>query len=402
MIYTFLAFTGLSIFIYSISARQLDRAELTAPMWFVVTGAIIGLLFPKMANGDGAMLTLSNLQNLLPVIELVLAIYLFSDAAKTRLRVLAHSFSLPVVLLLGLPFTLLLAAVSAHFMFELSWLSCFLIAAVITPTDATLCKTFIRDKQVPSRLREAINVESGLNDGLCVPVFLFFLGAVSHRLDATTGSLIKVFITEIGVALLLSVVLTFTVIGVLKKAYEHHLFALKSSPYLFVGIAILVFSVTQVLHGSGFVAAFISGLIFDKYYQDPFKDQLIEEGEHLAEFSAYLIWVVFGVATITVFSSGTSWSVWLYALLATTCFRLIPVFILLFDKKLTVKERFTLSWFGPKGLASVVLILLLLSEVMAEGRLMTQIAVATVLLSIFVFGFSSRPISRLFSHVKDS
>ncbi|USD29027.1 cation:proton antiporter [Pseudoalteromonas sp. SCSIO 43201] len=398
MIYALIAAIGLSLFIYSITARQLDRAELTAPMWFMLTGGVIGLALGNTEDGQQAFaVDIDGLQTLLPVIELTLAIYLFSDAAKTRLRVLSHSFQLPVKLLLGLPLTMVFGAWIAHELFQLSWLACFLIAVIITPTDATLCKTFIQDKSVPTRLREAINVESGLNDGLCIPVFLFLLGVLAERTQATTESFAGIFIREVGTALVVSGLLTGAIIWLLKRAYQHHFFASKTSPFLFVGIAFLVFSVTQVLHGSGFIAAFVSGLLFDKYYRDAFKDQLIEEGEHLAEFAAFIIWIVFGLSASVVLLAVTEWQVWVYAVLATALFRLLPVYLCLLGGDLTTKERFTLAWFGPKGLASVVLTLMLLSEELPNGLLITQVAMATVLLSIFVFGLSSRPISKLFT-----
>ena len=403
MIYTLIAVIGLSIFIYSISVRQLDRAELTAPMWFVLTGFVIGWVWTNVdATQQALAMDMEGLQTLLPIIELTLAIYLFSDAAKTRLRVLSHSFQLPLKLLIGLPFTMLFAATVAHFLFQLSWLLSFIVAVIITPTDATLCKTFITDKGVPSRLREAINVESGLNDGLCIPAFLFLLAVLSDNMQPTTGSFVSLFAREVGIALAVAVGLTMTIIWLLKKAYNHHYFASKTSPFLFVGIAFLVFAVTQAQHGSGFIAAFISGLLFDKYYRDEFKDQLIEEGEHLAEFAALMIWVVFGMAASVVLLVNVQWQVWLYALLATALFRLLPVYMCLLGKGLSNKERFTLAWFGPKGLASVVLTLMLLTEEVTHGMQVTQIAMATVLLSIFVFGFSSRPISKLFKKPKQT
>ncbi|PHI38592.1 sodium:proton antiporter [Pseudoalteromonas sp. GCY] len=398
MIYALIAAIGLSLFIYSITARQLDRAELTAPMWFVLTGGAIGFVLGNIEGGQQALaVDINGLQTWLPIIELTLAIYLFSDAAKTRLRVLSHSFQLPVKLLLGLPLTMIFGAWVAHELFQLSWLACFLIAVIITPTDATLCKTFIQDKSVPTRLREAINVESGLNDGLCIPVFLFLLGVLAERMQATTESFAWIFIREVGIALVVAGLLTAVIIWLLKRAYQHHYFASKTSPFLFVGIAFLVFSVTQALHGSGFIAAFVSGLLFDKYYRDEFKDQLIEEGEHLAEFAAFMIWIVFGLSASVVLLNVTQWQVWVYAVLATALFRLIPVFLCLLGGALTTKERFTLAWFGPKGLASVVLTLMLLSEELPNGLQITQVAMATVLLSIFVFGLSSRPISKLFT-----
>ncbi|MCG7537642.1 cation:proton antiporter [Pseudoalteromonas sp. OOF1S-7] len=382
-IYLVMAWLGLAIFLYSIAIRQLQRAEFTGPMWFVLFGCALGWYFQEFL-----VLRLETLREFLPLVELILAIFLFSDAAKTRLRVLLHSYQLPLLLLLALPLTMGFAALGAHTLLALPWLSCFILAVMLTPTDAALCQSFIQQKQVPAKLREAINVESGLNDGLCVPVFLFLLGRSLYTQQPAHHSLGVLFLQEVGLALVVALVLTVAAIYLIKLTCRHHFFAAKSSPFLFIGIAIAVFSVTQLAGGSGFIAVFISGLLFDYGFRDALKDKLIEESEQIAELAAYILWVIFGISTCVLLFATFDWLVWAYALLAVAVFRFFPVVLLLLSTRLTWSERVVLAWFGPKGLASVVLSLMLLGSELPHSLLITKITAATVLLSIFIFGAS--------------
>lgn len=393
MIYYVLASIGLVLFIYSISVRQLAKAEVTAPILFVSFGALLALLLSYESTS-----TLLDASIVLPVVEVTLAVVLFSDAAKTRLRILYESYQLPLrLLLIGLPLTVLFGAIFAYWLLPITWVGATLLAVIIAPTDAALCKGFLTEKRVPIRLREATNVESGLNDGLCVPLFLFMLGIFVNHESAELSTLSWFFFRELSIACVIAITVTWLSILLIKKAKHHHFFATTTSPFLFVGVALLVFSLAQALHGSGFIAAFVSGLLFDRFYDDEVKDQLIEESEHLADFATLLIWTLFGVVCTSLLSNGVNVDAMVFAVLAISVVRILPVMLSLLHSDTTIHERLTLAWFGPKGLATVVFTLMLLSVMTGkEGALITEVAIYSVLLSIFVHGISTRPVSLSF------
>ncbi|CAH9063476.1 K(+)/H(+) antiporter NhaP [Pseudoalteromonas holothuriae] len=391
-----LACVGVAIFVYSISVRQLNRAELTGPIWFVSLGGLLGWWFT-----DSWQFQVQDSTVLLPIIELTLAIVLFSDAAKTRLRVLFHSYKLPLLMLLvALPLTMAIGTLLAYWLLALPWLYAALLAVIISPTDAALCKGFITQKKAPANLTEAINVESGLNDGLCIPIFVFLLAVIKGQTQANGLELLILFGREVGIALLVAVVLAWAAIAAIKAAQKRHLFALNSSPFLFAGIAIAIFSFTEILHGSGFIAVFLSGLLFDKFYQHSFKEQLIEDSELIADFASLLIWVLFGIVVSQTFSFDNNLYAWLYALLAVSVIRIIPVLLSLMLIDISMSEKITLAWFGPKGLASVVLTLMLLQANIDGTELIAHVAAYTILLSVFLHGISTRPIVLRFSQKK--
>ncbi|WP_105213968.1 cation:proton antiporter [Pseudoalteromonas sp. T1lg22] len=382
---------ALAFFIYSISFRQLARAELTGPMYFVLTGMVVAAIFlAEFKIGQP-------LEQLLPLVELTLAVVLFSDAAKTRLAILKRAYKYPVLLLfVALPLTFCATVLTGYLLFpKMSVLALALLAIILTPTDAALSKGILEAKAVPLKLREAINVESGLNDGLCVPIFLFLF--LSWQLGSWQPpmKMLEFMFREVGIALGVATLITWSATYLIRYSARRHFFEKASSPFLILSLAIVNYSVAEALGGSGFVAAFVAGLLFDYLYR-PSKDmQLIEESEHIAEFFSYLIWCLFGAYSYSQLQSmDLSWSKLAFALIAATLVRVIPVlFSLIVFNGLNFKEKFTLAWFGPRGLASIVFTLMVLDS--ADG-LLSELATLTIMTSVFIHGITTRPIANSF------
>ena len=256
-----------------------------------------------------------------------MSIFLFSDAAKSKLSVLRHSFQYPGLLLfIALPLTLLLGIAVGLFLFaELSLIQAALIAIILTPTDAALSKGLLSSSEVPEKIREGINTESGLNDGLCVPVFLIFILLAKNPESAiTTSHVVSVFSRELGIALLVAITSISIFIPSLNFAMRRHYFAQNTSPFLLLGFAMAVFSVTQYLHGSGFIAVFLAGLLFDKFSTKTVRTELIEDSEHIADFTSLMIWCLFGYACAYLVLPKLNFEIVTYALLSTTLIRIIP------------------------------------------------------------------------------
>ena len=398
MIYLVIAFIGALFLIYSLTLRQLEKTEVTGPMFFVIGGITLANLVP---NNGGELK--AGVDLLLPFIELTLSIFLFSDAAKSKLSVLRHSFQYPGLLLfIALPLTLLLGIAVGLFLFaELSLIQAALIAIILTPTDAALSKGLLSSGQVPEKIREGINTESGLNDGLCVPVFLIFILLAKNPESAiTTSHVMSVFSRELGIALLVAITSISIFIPSLNFAMKRHYFAQNTSPFLLLGFAMAVFSVTQYLHGSGFIAVFVAGLLFDKFSTKTVRTELIEDSEHIADFTSLMIWCLFGYACAYLVLPKLNFEIVTYALLSTTLIRIIPVMLSLLFTSLNLKERFTFAWFGPRGLASIVFTLMVIDEQIENKFQIASIAMTTILFSVFIHGISTKPIAESFKSAK--
>ena len=398
MTYLVIAFIGALFLIYSLTLRQLEKTEVTGPMFFVIGGITLANLVP---NNGGELK--AGVDLLLPFIELTLSIFLFSDAAKSKLSVLRHSFQYPGLLLfIALPLTLLLGIAVGLFLFaELSLIQAALIAIILTPTDAALSKGLLSSSEVPEKIREGINTESGLNDGLCVPVFLIFILLAKNPESAiTTSHVVSVFSRELGIALLVAITSISIFIPSLNFAMKRHYFAQNTSPFLLLGFAMAVFSVTQYLHGSGFIAVFVAGLLFDKFSTKTVRTELIEDSEHIADFTSLMIWCLFGYACAYLVLPKLNFEIVTYALLSTTLIRIIPVMLSLLFTSLNLKERFTFAWFGPRGLASIVFTLMVIDEQIENKFQIASIAMTTILFSVFIHGISTKPIADSFKNEK--
>ena len=398
MTYLVIAFIGALFLIYSLTLRQLEKTEVTGPMFFVIGGITLANLVP---NNGGELK--AGVDLLLPFIELTLSIFLFSDAAKSKLSVLRHSFQYPGLLLfVALPLTLLLGIAVGLFLFaELSLIQAALIAIILTPTDAALSKGLLSSSEVPEKIREGINTESGLNDGLCVPVFLIFILLAKNPESAiTTSHVVSVFSRELGIALLVAITSISIFIPSLNFAMKRHYFAQNTSPFLLLGFAMAVFSVTQYLHGSGFIAVFVAGLLFDKFSTKTVRTELIEDSEHIADFTSLMIWCLFGYACAYLVLPKLNFEIVTYALLSTTLIRIIPVMLSLLFTSLNLKERFTFAWFGPRGLASIVFTLMVIDEQIENKFQIASIAMTTILFSVLIHGISTKPIADSFKNAK--
>ena len=395
MQYSVLACVGLAFLIYSLSMRQLERFEITGPMFFVITGAAIAFLLPN----ETAYLK-SDLDNLLPLIELTLSIFLFTDAAKTKLSVLKHSFQYPSLLLfVALPITLMAGIIIASLMFtQLSLLQAALVAIILTPTDAALSKGLLNSTAVPEKIREGINTESGLNDGLCVPIFLVLMLLAQE--PSSTFSLADtglVFARELGVAIIIAALSMAIIIPLIKFAMDRHYFSNNTSPFLVVGIAMTIFSIAQSFHSSGFIAVFTAGLIFDKFTEQTLREKLVEDSEHIADFTGLLIWCLFGFVCSYLVLPKITWPIIVFALLSATLIRIIPVMLSLQFTNLKFKERLTFAWFGPRGLASIVFTLMVIDTNIENKYQIATIAMTTILFSVFIHGMTTKPIADSFS-----
>jgi NhaP-type Na+/H+ or K+/H+ antiporter len=380
---------------YSLLIRQLNKHEVTGPMFFVISGMLLALVWP-----DFAIQLKENFSYLLPVVELTLGVILFSDAARSRLKVLKHSLQYPSLLLfIALPLTIILGTLSALLLFDnITLIQAMLLALILSPTDAALSKGLLLNMAVPAPIREGINVESGLNDGLCVPLFLIFVSFAQYPSTAVDLPDIAIlFVSELGIAILIAVVSIAVLIPLLNIAYARHYFKTRSSPFLLVGFIIFVFSSTQYAQGSGFIAAFVAGLLYARFAPGEFSHQLLKDSEYLADLIALLIWCLLGVVSIYLVLPKLNWPIVVYAALSATLIRMLPVMMSLLFTRLNFKERLTFAWFGPRGLASIVFTVMLLEAQIPGAEQVAMVAITTILFSVFIHGVSTNPIAQSYN-----
>ncbi|MCP5364613.1 MAG: cation:proton antiporter [Hyphomicrobiales bacterium] len=389
--YSDLAILALFLLLYSLASGRLDKTVFGGAILYTAFGFIAGpagfgfLHF----NVDGAAIR--------TLAEFTLALVLFTDAANADLGVLKLNLRIPErLLLISLPLTIILGFVMGLAIFDqLSWLETAILAVMLAPTDAALGKAVVTNTTVPARIREGLNVESGLNDGICVPFLLVFLTlASSESLSAheTTGLILREFAEEIGIGVLVGVGFTMLSAYALRFARARQWIGEIWQQIPVPALAMVCFAGAQTFGGSGFIASFAGGLFFGALAR-VHKDDLLRAAEGVGDSLALLTWVAFGVAVVGSSLEQFRWDVLLYAVLSLTIARMLPVYVSMTGMGLTVRDRLFLGWFGPRGLASIVFAVIVLDANLPGGNVLKLVVCYTVIGSILAHGISANPLA---------
>jgi NhaP-type Na+/H+ or K+/H+ antiporter len=379
------------IFLYSIINGGLERTP--------ISGAIVytsfGLIFGPLCLG---LLTLKvDTEFLRTLAELSLALVLFTDAANANLGVLKKSFHIPQrLLLVGLPLTILLGFGVGVLVFKgLTLLEVAILATMLAPTDAALGKAVVTNKSVPANIREGLNVESGLNDGICVPIiFLFLALASSTGAETSTPMLaLKLVIEEIGIGVAVGCGLTFIGVWLIRFFGNKGWISETWRQLPVVALALACFAFAQWLGGSGFIASFVGGMLFGRLtVHNKYKHQYLIAAEGTGDTFVLLTWVAFGSAVVGHSIDEISWNILVYAILSLTLIRMVPVFLVLTKMNLRIEEKLFIGWFGPRGLASIVFGIIVINRNLPGGSVITMTVVCTIVLSIIAHGLTANPL----------
>jgi NhaP-type Na+/H+ or K+/H+ antiporter len=376
---------------YTLIASKLGRWSISGPMVFVAAGAVLG-----PAGFDVLPLSLTN-DAVVTVTELTLALLLFSDASTVRLREVEGDAGLPSRLLfVGLPLTIAAGAVLAHLMFPgIPWAAAALVAAILAPTDTALGLAVVTNKSVPIRIRRALNVESGLNDGVATPfvtVFIAILASDEGLEDQAWG---LEALKQIGLAMIAAVVVGYLGGKLMAFAKDRGWTSVVSEQITILALALLAYQGSVAIGGNGFVAAFAGGILFGAATRRRM-DEPVQFTETLGLSATFLVWSVFGALFLgELFTHPLSVQPIIYALLSLTVVRMVPVALAVIGTRLRPVTVAFMGWFGPRGLASVVFTLLALEEIERAdgGGMLLQTVTWTVLLSVVLHGISAAPLA---------
>ena len=398
-LYQNLAIIAILVFIYSNIAGRLERTLISSAMVFVVVGFLFG------TYGLGILQLSLDSEGIRLLAELTLALVLFSDAASANLVILKNSLRLPSrLLLVGLPLTILFGLGVGKLLFpQFSWVEAGILATMLAPTDAALGKAVVSNPKVPAHIREDLNVESGLNDGICVPV-LFILLAVStiQNTESNTFQLVlRLFMEEIGIGALVGA--SITILGT-----QLGIFAIKQNwlsetwrQIVIPALALSCFAIAQSLGGSGFIASFVGGMFFGSIAKI-YKHEMLRVSEGIGDAMSLITWIAFGALFIGQAFGSLTLPIILYSILSLTVVRILPVLLCLFGIALDLESKLFVGWFGPRGLASIVFAVIVLNENLASGQILTNTVTCTILLSIIAHGLTANPWANRYANVGES
>ena len=375
------------VFLHSLVSGRLERTVVTAPIVFTAAGMAALFFLPELRDHPGEHDTF------LHVAEVGLVLLLFTDASRTDLRVLQNIRALPARLLsTGMLLTLLLGALGALIIFrKLSIWEAGILAAILAPTDAGLGQVIVNSPRVPMKIRQALNVEAGLNDGLSVPFLLFFIALAGSGAAGERATLTRFIIEQLGYGTLVGVVFGWGGGWLLGTAHRGKWMAHAWQQLGVVALPLLCLLASEAVGASMFIAAFVAGLAV----QVSFKETARHCGEFTEEWGQLLnlaVFFLFGVLVARAWPEFNGSHV-LYAVLSLTVVRMLPVALALIGTRLSRATVLFMGWFGPRGLASIVLGLVYLEQhTQQPGESTIRLAVMmTVLISIFAHGLSALP-----------
>jgi NhaP-type Na+/H+ or K+/H+ antiporter len=381
-----LAIVAALIFAWGTLSARLERFDVTAPIVFVVAGVVL-------THGPLAPLGFAPSHELVrSLAEITLVLVLFSDASRVGLRDLRTDMTLCLRLLgIGLPLTIGLGTLLAFTLFNgmSIWLA-LLVGAALAPTDAALGAGMMVNPAVPARIRQLINVESGLNDGIATPVVLVAVAGAGTAASIGPGEAVA----ELALGVLIGAVVGsaggFVVTAARRRGWAEGGFA--GSAVL--ALAVCAYACALAWHGNGFIAAFVGGIAFGAIGGRR-GERLVPFVEETGALVSLLVWLSFGAVAVIPALTGLTWQTVVYAALSLTLIRMAPVAVALAGARLGGTAVALVGWFGPRGLASVVFALLALEDL---GQHVAGPAVSvigfTVLLSVIAHGATADPLAR--------
>lgn len=390
-----LATVALAVLVVAAVSRRLSGGPVTPAMLFVALGLLAG---PRVLGEIDVAPTGAGVRTLA---EATLALVLFADAARIDLRALRRDHGLPLRLLsIGLPLTIAAGAVCAALVFgSLGIAEALVLAVLLAPTDAALGQAVVTEPRLPLRVRQGLNVESGLNDGICVPLLLIVLAAAEADAGATSEHhAVAIVLEEIGFGVAGGVVAGAIAAAIVVLGGRRELVEETWLRVIPVAAAALAYGIAAPLGGSGFIAAFVAGMCFGGLVGSTRTERIAPFNEELGELLNGVTFVAFGAVLLGPALDDVTWSVLLYAVLSLTVVRMVPVAVGMLGSGARPQTVGFVGWFGPRGLASIVFAVIVLQDAdLPHTDTILLATYVTVGLSVLLHGLSAAPLAQRYS-----
>jgi NhaP-type Na+/H+ or K+/H+ antiporter len=383
---TSIVLVATAIFLWGVLSARLERADLTAPIVFMLVGAAMASLDLLGGSADA--------ETVKPLVEVTLVWVLFSDAARVRFRDVREDTWMYVRLLgVGLPLSVLAGwGLAAWLQPGLGVWMALLVGAALAPTDAALGVPVVTNPRVPSRIRRLITVESGLNDGIVTPVVMLALAGAASAEGLAGAAGVGEAVVELALGVVVGVGVGLGGGGILAWAQQRGWATGDFAGVAVLALAIAAYAAALLAHGNGFVAAFCGGIAFGAAAGRRAPKDLVFL-EQVSGLVSLLVWLIFGAVAVPLVLEHPK-AMWFgYAVLSLTLVRMVPVALATIGAGLDRPTVLFVGWFGPRGLASLVFALLALEELGPDAEPAVAVIAVTVLLSVLAHGASAGPLA---------
>lgn len=393
---TFVLIFGTLLFLFGLFSRKIAGTVVTAQMMFLAAGMLlspIGLDLISLSPKSGLVLG---------IIKVALVLTFFSDASAIGLHSLFLKERLSSRLLfLGLPLTIFLGAAFATLLFpDITFTEAALLGVILATTDAALAQKVVEERKVPTLVRKGLIIESGLNDGAVMPLFIFVIALETvEEMNKPLGTFLTIALEQIGFGILVGIVIGLVGGWLFSRAFMSGSMSEIYYRTGFVTLALISWIVAEDIGGSGFVAAFAAGLATRTTARKLTEEEVIlpkAEGNTLSLAVLFIL----GVMSVE-YLPLVNLKIFAYAVLSLTVVRMVPVVISLIGSHLDIRTGLFIGWFGPRGLASIVLMLIAIEKlegIKVSGTIGLAV-ITTVIISVFAHGITSGPASNWYARI---
>ncbi len=390
-----LLFFALLILAFGLFSRLAERKSVTGPMVFMT----VGILGSSLAFGFFHVIP--DMGPVKLVAELALTLVLFIDASLIDRSALAGaSPRIPHrLLLIGLPLTMILGTFLGVLMFDgISIWAIAMMALILSPTDAALGQAVVKSEDVPIRIRQSISVESGLNDGIALPPLLICMALLGAEAGDHEGAWLGFVIRQITLGPVVGLAVGWIGGTLIQRMSDRGWMEETFQRLSALPMAILAFAFAESVGGNGFISAFVAGLgLTMGITSTHVRNQVQEFGETEGTQLILIVFLIFGLAMVPIAAQYWGWRELAYALASLTVLRMVPVAISMIGGKLDWQTVAFIGWFGPRGIASVLYLLMAVAAIGFEGyETVMSVIVLTIAISVYAHGISAIPLSRLY------
>jgi sodium/hydrogen antiporter len=373
---------------YAVVSGLVKRWYLAPALVFVLFGMLLGPFgFHVIDIGtDAASFTV--------VAQLALTVILFNQAAQLDLAVVFRRREVTFrLLVIGIPLALVLGTLTALLVLPVMPLwEAVCLAAIVAPTEVALIDALLDDERIPERVRHALSTESGFYDGFALAALLAALALASEQTDPDAGRwswfLVRTEVVSVVVGLAVGVAGGLVIARSLKREWMSDIWAQLAT----LAVALVCFELGERLHGSGFVAAFAGGLAFAFAAKRVDVRPEMQVSEAAGQLLELMVFAMFGSYAVIAGWRDVGWRVVAFAVVALFAVRMVSVSVALFRSGLPTRSRVFIGWFGPRGIGTLVLGLLIVNRgEIEQEHLITQVAVVAVTLSLVVHSVTAWP-----------
>ena len=373
---------GAALFVSVLLSSVAARSPLSSSLVFLTAGIVAGPV------GVGAIHTDPGVVR--EIARVTLFAVLFADGQHSPLREMRRRWRTPALALgVGMPLTFLVIAGLTYGLTGLGWQASMLVGAVLAPTDPVFAAALVGREDVPVRLRSMLNMESGVNDGLALPVVLVLIGTLGGTPGETTA--LWPLLGQVAEGVALGVLIPVAVATIVRVPLLGA--APQVQPLGPPAVAILLYAACIATHANPFLAAFVAGATVATVSPGP-SDAFGFVGDLTSELAKGFALLAFGALLTRELLTGVGATGWLLAALCLLVGRPVPVLVsLLGSRTLNGREKCAAAWFGPKGFASVVYAVIVLEAHFHGNGEVFGLVFATVLLSVTLHSASDVPVA---------